>query len=119
LPQKNSRENRFYIGKGSQLEILIDGLKAQFNKISTKYQLTITEKQKFSREDQWANTNLFESIERGLSTYGNQLRFEEFVRGVDRLKAEGKDEINHLEDYELLASYIRTFSGERIRQVLE
>jgi hypothetical protein len=31
------------------------------------------------------------------------LRFEEFVRGVDRLKAEGKDEINHLEDYELLA----------------
>jgi hypothetical protein len=45
-----------------------------------------------------------------LSTYGNQLRFE-FVRGVDRLKAEGKDEINHLEDYELLASYIRTFSG--------
>jgi hypothetical protein len=54
-----------------------------------------------------------------LSTYGNQLRFEEFVRGVDRLKAEGKDEINHLEDYELLASYIRHFQGERIRQVLE
>jgi hypothetical protein len=27
------------------------------------------------------------------------------------LKAEGKDEINHLEDYKLLASYIRTFSG--------
>jgi hypothetical protein len=92
-------------------DTFIDGLKAQFNKISTKYQLTITEKEKFSREDQWANTNLFESIERGLSTYGNQLRFEEFVRGVDRLKAEGKDEINHLEDYELLASYIRTFSG--------
>jgi hypothetical protein len=53
-----------------------------------------------------------------LSTYGNQLRFE-FVRGVDRLKAEGKDEINHLEDYELLASYIRTFSGRANWQVLE
>jgi hypothetical protein len=52
-----------------------------------------------------------------LSTYSNT--FEEFVRGVTGLKAEGKDEINHLEDYRLLASYIRTFSGERIRQVLE
>jgi hypothetical protein len=92
-------------------DTFIDGLKTQFNKISQKYQLPITAKEKFSREEQLENINIFEAIERGLSTYGNQLRFEEFVRGVDRLRAEGKDEINHLEDYQLLASYIRTFSG--------
>ncbi len=55
--------------------------------------------------------NVFEAVERGLSAYGNQLRFEEFLRGVERLKADGKDEINHPEDYKALASYIRTFSG--------
>jgi hypothetical protein len=32
---------------------------------SQKYQLPITEKEKFSREEQLENTNLFESIEEG------------------------------------------------------
>jgi hypothetical protein len=75
--RKNSRRKQILHRKRKSVgDTFIDGLKAQFNKISTKYQLTITEKQKFSREDQWANTNLFESIERGLSTYGNQLRLK-------------------------------------------
>jgi len=89
----------------------INSAKGQFNKLFKNYQLDIKQKEKFSIKEQWRNINAFEAVERGLSVYGNQLRFEEFVRGVDRLKAEGKDEINHLEDYKLLASYIRTFSG--------
>lgn len=92
-------------------DTFIDAFKRQINKMSKNYQLDIKEKEKFTRAEQWRNINVFEAIERGLSTYGNQMRFEEFVRGVDRLKKEGKDEINHKEDYEALASYIRTFSG--------
>jgi len=91
-------------------DTLIDEFKKQYNKFATN-KLEITEKDKISRSQQWKNVNAFEAVERGLSAYGNQLRFEEFVRGVDRLKAEGKDPINHPEDYEALASYIRTFSG--------
>lgn len=91
-------------------DTLIDEFKKQYNKFA-KNKLEITEKDKISRSQQWKNVNAFEAVERGLSAYGNQLRFEEFVRGVDKLKAEGKDPINHPEDYEALASYIRTFSG--------
>lgn len=89
----------------------IDSVTKQYNKLFKNYQVDIKQKEKFSIKEQWKNINAFEAVERGLSIYGNQLRFEEFVRGVERLKAEGKDEINHLEDYKLLASYIRTFSG--------
>ena len=92
-------------------DTFINSVKTQYNKLFKNYQLEIKQKDKFSIKEQWKNINAFEAVERGLSTYGNQLRFEEFVRGVERLKAEGKDEINHLEDYKLLASYIRTFSG--------
>jgi len=89
----------------------INSVKSRYNKLFQNYQVDIKQKEKFSIKEQWKNINAFEAVERGLSIYGNQLRFEEFVRGVERLKAEGKDEINHLEDYKLLASYIRTFSG--------
>lgn len=97
--------------KKSLGDTFIDSIKKQFNKISKNRQLEISEKEKISREEQWKNVNPFEAVERGLSTYGNQMRFEEFIRGVERLKVEGKDEINHKEDYEALASYLRTFSG--------
>ena len=92
-------------------DTFIDAAKKQYNKLAKNGQLEIKEKDKFSIAEQWRNVNAFEAVERGLSTYGNQLRFEEFLRGVERLKAQGKDEINHPEHYEALASYIRTFSG--------
>lgn len=91
-------------------DALIDGFKEKSNEVlGTNYE--ISEKKKYSIKDQWKNINLFRDVERGLSTYGNQVRFEEFVRGVERLRAQGKDDINHKEDYEALASYVRTFSG--------
>jgi len=96
--------------KKSLGDTIIDEYKKQYNKFA-KNKFDISEKEKFSRAEQFKNANVFEAIERGLSAYGNQLRFEEFVRGVERLKAEGKDELNHPEDYKALASYIRTFSG--------
>ena len=88
----------------------IDGFKRKYNEVFNA-NLKIEDKESFSIKDQWKNLNLFRNVERGLSVYGNQIRFEEFLRGVQRLKNEGKDEINHKEDYEALASYIRTFSG--------
>ncbi|MES2864115.1 MAG: hypothetical protein V4666_08355 [Bacteroidota bacterium] len=91
-------------------DTIIDGFKKEYNKYA-KNKVEITDKEKFSRAEQFKNANAFEAVERGLSAFGNQLRFEEFIRGVDRLKAEGKDPINHEEDYKALASYIRTFSG--------
>ena len=104
--QKFSQAKRTSIG-----DTFINSAKTQYNKLFQNYKLDIKQKEKFTVAEQWKNVNVFEAVERGLTVYGNQLRFEEFVRGVARLKAEGKDEINHLEDYKLLASYIRTFSG--------
>jgi len=104
--QKYSQAKKTSIG-----DTFINSAKTQYNKLFQNYKLDIKQKEKFTVAEQWKNINVFEAVERGLTVYGNQLRFEEFVRGVERLKAEGKDEINHLEDYKLLASYIRTFSG--------
>jgi hypothetical protein len=104
--QKYSQAKKTSIG-----DAFINSAKTQYNKLFQNYKLDIKQKEKFTVAEQWKNINVFEAVERGLTVYGNQLRFEEFVRGVERLKAEGKDEINHLEDYKLLASYIRTFSG--------
>ena len=104
--EKYTQKKRTAIG-----DAFVNAAKKQYNKLFTNSQLAINEKEKFSAAEQWSNMNVFEAVERGLSTYGNQLRFEEFIRGVERLKAEGKDEINHPEDYKALASYIRTFSG--------
>ena len=92
-------------------DYFIDSVKKQYNKLFKNNKPITESNEKFSIAEQWRNVNAFEAVERGLSTYGNQLRFEEFVRGVERLKIEGKDEINHKDEYEALASYIRTFSG--------
>lgn len=91
-------------------DTFIDAAKTQYNKLA-KNKLEIKDKTKFSIKEQYSNANPFESVERGLSTYGNQLRFEEWIRGVERLKAEGKDKLNDVEHYKDLANYIRTFSG--------
>lgn len=91
-------------------DTVIDSIKKQYSTMFN-VNLEIKPKEKFTIKEQWKNLNLFRDVERGLSTFGNQMRFEEFVRGVERLRNEGKDEINHKEDYEALASYIRTFSG--------
>ena len=100
-----TQEKRKSIG-----DTFIDGFKKKSNEVfGTNYK--VDDKKKFSRSEQWRNLNLFKNVERGLSTYGNQMRFEEFLRGVERLNKEGKDPINHKEDFEALASYIRTFSG--------
>jgi hypothetical protein len=92
-------------------DTFIDGAMKQFDIFNRNAQNNRQNKEKFTIAEQWKNVNVFEAVERGLSTYGNQLRFEEFVRGVERLRSEGKDEINHEADYKLLAGYVRTFSG--------
>jgi hypothetical protein len=66
---------------------------------------------KVSTKQQWKNINPFRALERGSTLYMNTLRIEEFARGVEMLRMEGKNEIDHLQDYKLLANAINTMSG--------
>lgn len=66
---------------------------------------------KLSIRDQWKNANPFVVLERGGTLYMNTLRMEEFVRGCEMLRMEGKNEVDHLQDYKLLANAINTMSG--------
>lgn len=67
--------------------------------------------EKITVREQWKNLNPFVALERGGTLYMNQLRFEEFVRGSEMLRMEGKNPIDHLSDYKLLANAINTMSG--------
>lgn len=66
---------------------------------------------KLSIRQQWKNVNPFVVLERGGTLYMNTLRMEEFVRGVEMLRMEGKNEVDHLQDFKLLANAINTMSG--------
>ena len=66
---------------------------------------------KISIRDQWKNVNPFRVLERGSTLYMNTLRMEEFVRGCEMLRMEGKNEVDHLDDYKLLANAINTMTG--------
>ena len=66
---------------------------------------------KLSIREQWKNINPFVALERGGTLYMNTLRMEEFVRGCEMLRMEGKNEVDHLQDYKLLANAINTMSG--------
>lgn len=67
--------------------------------------------EKVSAKQQWKNINPFKALERGSTLYMNTLRMEEFARGVEMLRMEGKNEIDHLKDYKLLANAINSMSG--------
>lgn len=67
--------------------------------------------EKISINNQWKNSNPFRVLERGSTLYMNTLRMEEFVRGCEMLRMEGKNEIDHLADYKLLANAINSMTG--------
>lgn len=67
--------------------------------------------EKISRKEQWKNTNPFVALERGGTLFMNQLRFEEFARGCEKLELQGKNPIDNLEEYKLLANAINTMTG--------
>jgi hypothetical protein len=66
---------------------------------------------KLSIRQQWKNVNPFVALERGGTLYMNTLRMEEFVRGAEMLRMEGKNEVDHLQDFKLLANAINSMSG--------
>lgn len=66
---------------------------------------------KLSIRQQWKNVNPFVALERGGTLYMNTLRMEEFIRGAEMLRMEGKNEVDHLQDYKLLANAINSMSG--------
>lgn len=78
---------------------------------SVIWKMDLSKKDKISIRDQWNNLNPFSVLERGSTFYMNTLRLEEFQRGVDMLKMEGKNEIDHIKDYKLVANAINSMSG--------
>ena len=67
--------------------------------------------EKVKVKEQWKNINPFVALERGGTLYMNQLRFEEFVRGCEKLQLEGKNPIDNISDYKLLANAINSMTG--------
>lgn len=66
---------------------------------------------KLSIIQQWRNMNVYPAVERGLVTYANTIRMQEFERGVEMLRIEGKNQEDHLADYKKVAAAVNTLSG--------
>ncbi len=66
---------------------------------------------KLSIMQQWKNMNIYPAVERGLVTYANTIRMQEFEKGVEMLRIEGKNQEDNLGDYKKVASAVNTLSG--------
>lgn len=64
-----------------------------------------------SAREQIKNVNPLRVLERGNTSYMNQLRLNRFIEGVEKLKLEGKDPVKDIEDYKALAKAINTLTG--------
>ncbi|MCB0448474.1 MAG: hypothetical protein KDD03_13385, partial [Gelidibacter sp.] len=69
------------------------------------------DKERYSIGEQVENANPFAAMERFTSTYGNHIKMDLFAKGVRRLEAEGKNPIDHKDDYKRLANAINTLTG--------
>lgn len=71
--------------------------------------------------ERWKNMNPLLAFERGNTIYMNELRRLRFEDGVKMLQMEGKNEIDHIEDYKKLSSAVNTMTGRanlgRLEQV--
>ena len=81
------------------------------NKVKQLLGKEIKEVEKVKAKEQWKNLNPLVALERGGTMYMNKLRFEEFVRGCEMLELEGKNPIDNIDDYKLLANAINTMTG--------
>jgi hypothetical protein len=70
-----------------------------------------TDKEKLSIAAQWKNSQPYKAVERGLITYANILRMEEFERGAEMLRMEGKNQEDHFAEYKKVASAVNTLTG--------
>lgn len=61
--------------------------------------------------EQFKNLNPLLALERGLTTYMNELRMDRFNDGVTMLEMEGKNISDNKKDYEKLASAINSLTG--------
>ena len=64
-----------------------------------------------SAREQIKNVNPLRVLERGNTSYMNQLRLNRFIEGVEKLKLEGKDPVKDIDDYKALAKAINTLTG--------
>jgi hypothetical protein len=66
---------------------------------------------KLSIIQQWKNSNIYPAVERGLITYANILRMEEFEKGIEMLRIENKNQEDHLAEYKKVAAAVNTLTG--------
>ncbi len=64
-----------------------------------------------SAREQIKNINPLRVLERGNTSYMNQLRLNRFIEGVEKLRLEGKDPVKDIDDYKALAKAINTLTG--------
>jgi hypothetical protein len=66
---------------------------------------------KISIIQQWKNSNIYPAVERGLITYANTLRMQEFEKGAEMLRIDGKNQEDNLADYKKVAAAVNTLTG--------
>ena len=71
----------------------------------------VSNKKRFTTQEQIENSNPFAAMERFTTTYGNHIKMELFTKGVKSLEIEGKNPIDNKKDYERLANAINTLTG--------
>jgi hypothetical protein len=93
-----------YVSKNKEVITVKGKVKRLFNKnLSPSDFKTLNE--------QWRNANPMRVLERGNTMYMNQMRINRFMDGVKMLEAEGKNSVDHINDYQKLASVVNTLTG--------
>jgi|TARA_Y100000296_G_C5180124_1_gene264337 hypothetical protein len=82
-----------------------------FDTVAKVLGISTKDKQRYSIGEQVENANPFAAMERFTSTYGNHIKMDLFAKGVRKLEAEGKNPIDHKEDYKRLSNAINTLTG--------
>lgn len=66
---------------------------------------------KLSIIQQWKNSNIYPAVERGLITYANTIRMQEFEKGVEMLQLENKNQEDNLPEFKKVAAAVNTLTG--------
>lgn len=82
-----------------------------YDTLAKKLGKDVSSKKKHSISEQVENINPFSAMERFTTTYSNHIKIDLFEKGVKKLEAEGKNPIDHKEDYKRLAKAINTLTG--------
>jgi hypothetical protein len=81
------------------------------NTVKKKLGIDVSKKDKFSIAEQVQKKDPFKTLERFTTTFGNEMKMDLAKKGIRKLEAEGKNPIDHKEDYLRLGKAVNTLTG--------